>query len=182
LTALDAEIGQSKAQGSVLGQVNAADRFKLIAQVDEFYLGNIAVGQEARFTLEDRAWRARIAKVYPQVVNGTFKVDLHFDGGAPGFIHIGQAIDLKLVLGGARPALMLPNGPFYQDTGGAYVFVATPDGKAAIRRTVRLGRRNPEFVEVLEGLEPGEKVIVSGYQAFSKMDRIEFSSASGSGE
>jgi HlyD family secretion protein len=175
LTALDAEIGQSKGQGAVMGQVNSADRFKLIAQVDEFYLGSILVGQEARFTLDGREYRARIAKVYPQVTNGTFKTDLYFDGAAPTGIHVGQAIDIKLVLGGARTAKMLPNGPFYQETGGNWVFAVAPDGNAAIRRNVRMGRRNPEFVEVVEGLEPGEKVIVSGYQAFLKMDRIEFS-------
>lgn len=174
LTALDAEIGQSKSQGAVMGQVNSADRFKLIAQVDEFYLGSILVGQEARFTLDGRDYRAKIAKVYPQVTNGTFKTDLYFEGAAPSGIHVGQAIDIKLVLGGARTAKMLPNGPFYQETGGNWVFAVAPDSNVAIRRNVRMGRRNPEFVEVVEGLEPGEKVIVSGYQAFLKMDRIEF--------
>jgi HlyD family secretion protein len=158
-----------------MGQVNSADRFKLIAQVDEFYLGSILVGQEARFSLDGREYRAKIAKVYPQVTNGTFKTDLYFDGAAPSGIHVGQAIDIKLVLGGARMAKMLPNGPFYQDTGGSWVFAVAPDGRTAIRRTVKLGRRNPEFVEVTEGLETGEKIIVSGYQAFLKMDRIEFS-------
>ncbi|HEX2760074.1 MAG TPA: HlyD family efflux transporter periplasmic adaptor subunit [Rhizomicrobium sp.] len=179
LTALDAEIGQSKTQGAVLGQVNSADRFKLIAQVDEFYLGQVTVGQEARFTIDGREYRAKVAKVYPQVTNGTFRTDLYFQGtsanGIPGGIHVGQSIDLRIELGGARPARMLPNGPFYQDTGGAFVFAVTPDGNSAIRRNVRLGRRNPEFVEVVEGLEPGERVIVSGYQAFLKMDRVEFS-------
>jgi HlyD family secretion protein len=178
LTALDAEIGQSKTQGAVLGQVNSADRFKLIAQVDEFYLGQVTVGQEARFTIDGREYRAKVAKVYPQVTSGTFRTDLYFQGAAPAGIHVGQSIDLRIELGGARPARMLPNGPFYQDTGGAWVFAVTPDGNAAIRRNVRLGRRNPEFVEVVEGLEPGEKVIVSGYQAFLKMDRVEFSAAS----
>lgn len=179
LTALDAEIGQSKAAGGVLGQVNSADRFKLVAQVDEFYLGQVAVGQGARFSVDSREYRARIAKVYPQVSNGTFKADLYFDGAAPAGIHIGQSIDLKVEMGDARPAMLLPNGPFYQDTGGSWVFAVATDGNTALRRTVRLGRRNPEFVEVVDGLRPGEKVIVSGYQAFLKMDRIEFASGGG---
>ncbi len=174
LTALDAEVGQSKAQGAVLGQVNSADRFKLTAQVDEFYLGRVVVGQETLFTQDGRDYRARVAKVYPQVINGTFKVDLYFVGAAPAGIHVGQAMDLKVELGGATQAVMVRNGPFYQDTGGNWAFVLDPAGKFATKRNVRLGRRNPDFVEVVDGLKPGEKIIVSGYEAFLKMDRVTF--------
>lgn len=177
LTALEAEAGQSKAQGAVMGQVNSADRFKLTAQVDEFYLGHVAAGQDTKFNIDGRDYRAHVSKVYPQVTNGTFKTDFYFDGAVPSGIHVGQAIDLKVELGGASRAVMLPNGPFYQDTGGNWVFVVTPDGKSAIRRNVRLGRRNPDFVEVVDGLKPGEKAIVSGYEAYLKMDRVEFSSS-----
>jgi HlyD family secretion protein len=174
LTALDAEVGQSKAPGAVLGQVNSADRFKLQAQVDEFYLGRVVVGQDTLFSVDDKDYRAHVAKVYPQVSNGTFKVDLYFNGTAPTGIHVGQAIDLKVELGGASRAVMVPNGPFYQDTGGNWVFVLDPAGHYATRRNVRLGRRNPDHVEVVDGLKPGEKIIVSGYEAFLKMDRVEF--------
>ena len=174
LTALDAEVGQSKAQGAVLGQVNSADRFKLTAGVDEFYLGKVSLGQEALFAVGGDNFKAQVAKVYPQVTNGTFKVDFHFEGKAPADIHVGQAMDLRVELGGASQALMLPNGPFYQDTGGNWVFVVAPGGKFALKRTVKLGRRNPQFVEVVDGLSAGEKVIVSGYEAYQKMDRVEF--------
>ena len=174
LTALDAEVGQSKAQGAVLGQVNSADRFKLTAQVDEFYLGRVIFGQETLFAVNDRNYKAKVAKVYPQVANGTFKIDLYFDVPAPSGIHVGQAIDLKVELGGDAKAVMLPNGPFYQDTGGNWVFVVSGDGKSATRRNVRLGRKNPQFMEVVDGLKPGEKVIVSGYEAYQKMDRVIF--------
>jgi HlyD family secretion protein len=174
LTALDAEVGQSKAQGAVLGQVNSADRFKLTALVDEFYLGHMSVGQESLFALGGRDFRAKVAKVYPQVSNGTFKVDLYFEAAAPGDIHVGQAVDLKLVLGGASQAVLVTNGPFYQDTGGNWAFVLAPDGTYAERRNIRLGRRNPDYVEVVDGLKPGEKIIVSGYEAFQKTDRVEF--------
>jgi len=126
------------------------------------------------FSVDDHNYRGHVSKVYPQVINGTFKTDFYFDGAAPTNIHVGQAIDLKVELGGSSRAVMLPNGPFYQETGGNWVFVVTPDGKSAIRRNVKLGRRNPDFVEVVEGLKPGEKVIVSGYDAYQKMDRIEF--------
>src|SRR3984957_19220219 len=174
LTALDAEVGQSKAQGAVLGQVNSADRFKLTAEVDEFYLGHVILGQEALFSADGRDYRSKVAKIYPQVSNGTFKVDLYFDGLAPTGIHVGQAVDLKLELGGASQAVLVANGPFYQDTGGNWAFVVAPDGAYAERRNIRLGRRNPDYVEVVDGLKPGEKIIVSGYEAFQKMDRVEF--------
>jgi HlyD family secretion protein len=169
---LEAEVGQSKAQGSVLGQVNAADRFKLTAQMDEFHLSRVAIGQEALFTVNDRDYKARIAKVYPQVVNGTFKIDLYFEASPPPGIHVGQAIDLKAEMGGASSALMVANGPFYQDTGGNWAFVLLPDGQSAVKRPIRLGRRNPQFVEVIDGLRAGDKVIVSGYEAYQKMDQL----------
>ena len=179
LTALEAEVGESKAQGAVLGQVNSADRFKLTAQVDEFYLGRMALAQTALFSVEGSDYRAKVAKVYPQVVNGTFKVDLYFDGAPPTGIHVGQAIDLRVELGGAAHAVLLPNGPFYQDTGGGWVFALDSSGRSATRRNVRLGRRNPDFVEVIDGLRPEEKVIVSGYEAFLKMDRVDFTKPDG---
>ena len=179
LTALDAEVGQSKAAGAVLGQVASRDRFKLTAQIDEFYLSRVAAGQVALMTVNDHDYSAKVAKIYPQVANGTFKADLNFAGATPPGIHNGQAIDIKLEMGGGTAnAVMLPNGSFYQDTGGNWVFVLAPDGKSALRRTVRLGRRNPQYVEVLDGLTPGERVIVSSYSAFEKMDRVEFEQAS----
>jgi HlyD family secretion protein len=173
LTALDAYVGKSKAQGAVLGQVNSADRFKLTADVDEFYLGRIMVGQETVFTGSDGEYHAKVAKIYPQVTNGTFKADFHFTGTAPTGMHVGQAIDLKVELGGAAHAILIPSGPFYQQTGGNWMFVVNPAGTAATRRNLRLGRRNPQYIEVLDGLQPGERVIVSGYEGYQKMDRID---------
>jgi len=174
LGALDAEVGQAKPQGAVLGQVNSADRFKLTAQVDEFYLGKVNPGQQTLYEVGGTSRDARIAKVYPQVKNGTFKADFYFNGSAPAEIRVGQAMDLKIELGGTSNVLMLPNGPFYQDSGGNWVFVVAPDGHSAHKRSVRLGRRNPQFVEIVDGLSANEKVIVSGYEAFLKVDRVEF--------
>lgn len=173
LTALDAKVGQSKAPGAVLGQVDSLDRFKLTAQVDEFYLGRIALGQHALFSLEGKTYRATIVKIHPKVTNGTFKVDLHFTGPAPPGITAGQAIDTRLELGGATRALILPNGPFYQDTGGTWAFVLTPNGHYATRRPIELGERNPQDVQVLRGLRPGQKVILSSYQGFKTVQRLE---------
>jgi HlyD family secretion protein len=173
LTALDALVGESKVPGAVLGQVDSLDRFKLTAQVDEFYIGRIALGQSALFEVGGGNFAATVVKIYPQVSDGTFKVDLHFKGPVPAGITVGQAIDMRLELGGAATALMLPNGPFYQDTGGRWAFVVTPDGRYATRRDIELGRRNPDHVEVLEGLELGEHVIISSYQGFKDDARIE---------
>jgi HlyD family secretion protein len=174
LTALDALAGQSKPQGAVLGQVDSLDRFKLTAQVDEFYLGRVHTGQQAISSINGRDYKATVAKVYTQVSNGTFKVDLAFTGAVPAGVHNGQAVEIKLQLGGTTKALLLPSGPFYQDGGGTWVFLL--DGKTAKRRAVKLGRRNPEFVEVLEGLKPGDRVIVSSYSAYQNIDRVELES------
>ncbi len=174
LTALDALAGQSKPQGAVLGQVDSLDRFKLTAQVDEFYLGRVRTGQQAISSINGRDYKATVAKVYTQVSNGTFKVDLAFTGAVPAGVHNGQAVEIKLQLGGTTKALLLPSGPFYQDGGGTWVFLL--DGKTAKRRAVKLGRRNPEFVEVLEGLKPGDRVIVSSYSAYQNIDRVELES------
>jgi len=173
LTALDAQIGQSKAQGAVLGEIDSPERFKLTAQVDEFYVGRVVTRQMALLTIDDRNYQVTVSKLYPQITNGTFKVDLQFAGTAPPGLRTGQALDIKLELGRASKALLLPNGPFYQDTGGRWVFVVTPDGKSALRRSVRLGRRNPQYVEVVDGLAAGERVVISGYQALQNIDRIE---------
>jgi len=132
------------------------------------------LGQVALLTSDGRNYKANVAKIYPQVSNGTYRVDLNFENPTPQGIHTGQAFDLRLELGQAATAKMLPNGPFYQETGGNWVFVVAPDGRYATRRTVRLGRRNPEHVEVVDGLQTGEKVIVSGYEAFQKIERVEF--------
>ena len=172
LTALDARVGESKMSGAVLGQVDSLDRFKLTAQVDEFYIGRVARGQTAIFSVNDQDFRATVVKIYPQVSDGTFKVDLNFTGAVPQGIRVGQAIDTRLQLGGTATALMLPNGPFYQDTGGQWAFVLSPDDRYATRRKIELGRRNPEQVEVLQGLEPGERVIVSSYQGFQRVARV----------
>lgn len=173
LTALDAEVGQTKAQGAVLGQVDSLDRFKLTAQIDEFYLGRVVLGQLAQFNIDERDYSARVAKIYPQIANGTFRVDLELGDPTPQGVHTGQAVDIRLRLGGASRALLLPNGPFYQDTGGRWVFVISADEHHATRRNVRLGRRNPESIEVIEGLNRGERVIVSSYAAFQKFERID---------
>ncbi len=173
LTALNAELGQSLSRGERIGQIDDPDRFKLTALIDEFYLPRVDIGQIAEVSVNGDSHRLRIAKIYPQVRDGQFEVDLEFLDEAPLGIRRGQTLQMKLSLGDPSPAILIPNGAFYQDTGGNWVFVVAPDGSTAVRRTVRLGRRNARYIEVLEGLEPGEQVITSPYTSYLDMHRLD---------
>jgi HlyD family secretion protein len=175
LTSFNIQIGQSLQRGERLGQIDSAGHNKLRAQVDEFYLGRVAVNQVADGEVAGRHYRMRVSKIYPQVRNGAFEIDLQFVGAEPADLQRGQTIQVRLVLGAPSQARMIPNGSFYNDTGGAWVFVVAPDGGSAVRRNVRLGRRNNDFIEVLEGLDPGERVITSPYTGFVERDRLSIS-------
>ena len=175
LTSFSIQIGQSLSRGERLGQIDSAGRNKLRAQVDEFYLGRVAEGQVANAEIAGRAYRIRVSKIYPQVRNGTFEIDLQFVGPEPRDLQRGQTVQVRLTLGAPAPARLIPNGSFYNETGGAFVFVVAPDGRSAVRRNVRLGRRNNDTIEVLEGLDPGERVITSPYTGFAERDRLSLS-------
>jgi HlyD family secretion protein len=173
LTSMNAEIGESKSRGERLGQIDDVDRFKANAMVNEFYLNRVRVGQEAQLEVDGHDYRLQISKIYPEVRTSQFEVDLQFTGGAPPNIRRGQTLQMRLVLGDiTERALLLANGPFFNDTGGAWVFVLDPDGKVATRRTVQLGRRNPSMIEVEAGLLPGDEVIISSYANFIEVDRL----------
>ncbi|MEA3051678.1 MAG: HlyD family secretion protein [Sphingomonadales bacterium] len=173
LTAFSIQVGQSLTRGERLGQVDSAGRNKLVASVDEYYLGRVQPGQTATVEAGGKVYRAKVAKIYPQVRNGVFEVDLNFVGAEPPALNRGQTLQAKLTLGDPAPALLIPNGAFYNETGGAWVFVVAPDGGAAVKRNVKLGRRNADYIEVLEGLEPGERVITSPYTGFADKDRLD---------
>ena len=175
LTSFSIQIGQSLQRGERLGQIDSAGRNKLRAQVDEFYLGRVAQGQIASADVGGRQYRMRISKVYPQVRNGAFEIDLQFIGPEPADLQRGQTVQTRLTLGAPAPARLIPNGSFYNETGGNWVFVVAPDGRSAVKRQVRLGRRNNDFIEVLEGLDPGERVITSPYTGFAERDRLSLS-------
>jgi HlyD family secretion protein len=174
LSSLDAELGQSKTRGETLGQIDDTERFKLSVLIDEFYVTRTKPGQYAEFTLSDKAYELRIAKVYPQILNGQFEVDMEFVGAVPPDIRRGQTLQTRVQLGDATEALLLPRGGFFQDTGGNWAFVLDETGEFAYKREIRLGRRNPEYFEVLEGLEEGDQVITSEYAAYATMERIQF--------
>lgn len=171
LTGFIVDVGVSIAQGGRLGQIDDPDGYKLKVEIDEFYLGRVDLGQTATATLNRDEHTLTITKIYPQVNGGKFEVDMAF-AEQPEDIRRGQTMQVKLSLGDSAEALLIPNGTFYQETGGAWVFVVTPDGSEAVRREVRLGRRNTDFIEILEGLETGERVITSPYTSFSDMSRL----------
>jgi len=175
LSGLDVEVGQSIQRGGRLGQIDDPDNFKLRVAVDEFYLNRVDISQKARFDRGRESYELTVSKIYPQVKDGQFELDLVFDDEQPSDIRRGQTLQATLVLGDATEALLIPNGAFFQDTGGNWMFVVSPDGTEAIRRNVVLGRRNARYIEVLEGLEAGEEVITSPYSSFREMDRLSLS-------
>lgn len=177
LTSLDANVGQSKAAGQRVGQVDEQGAYKVTAAVDEFYLGRVAVGQIADAEIDGRTYGLEIARLSPNVRDRQFEIDLRFNGDVPPQIRRGQTLQMKLKIGQPSRTLVLANGAFYDSTGGRWVFVVDDSGEQATRRDVRLGRRNPDQVEVLEGLFEGERVITSSYQNLEKFDRVKFNSA-----
>ena len=175
LSAFTIQIGQSLQRGERVGQLDSAGRNKLRAQVDEFYLGRVVVGQIAAADIGGRQVRMRVTRIFPQVRNGVFEIELQFLGEQPPALQRGQTVQVRLTLGDPSPARLIPNGAFYNETGGAWVFVVAPDGRSAVRRNVRLGRRNSDYIEVLEGLEPGERVITSPYTGFAEREQLSLS-------
>jgi len=173
LTSLNAELGESKSRGERLGQIDDVDRFKAVAMVNEFYLNRVRLGQQAILDINGREHRLEISKIYPEVQASQFEIDLRFLGDAPADIRRGQTLQLRLILGDtAERATLVSNGPFFNDTGGAWVFVLDPDGKIATKREVQLGRRNPNTIEVESGLLPGDEIIVSSYANYIDVDRL----------
>ena len=170
LTSLNAEVGESKGRGERLGQIDIEDAFKLRAAVDEHYISRVSYGQQAEFTFAERTYPLVVRKVYPEVINGRFEVDMEFDGGIPEELRRGQTFRVRLELGDLSEALLLARGGFFQKTGGRWVFVV--DGDMARKRDIQLGQQNPLFYEILEGLQEGERVITSSYDNFGDVDRL----------
>ena len=163
---LEAVLGQSLQQGANIGQVNDLTTYKVQAQIDEHYIDRITTGLVASFERQDTRYEMQLRKVYPEVRNGQFKADFRFVGDAPENIRSGQTYYLNLQLGEAAEAVLIPRGSFYQATGGRWIYVVDASGEKAYRREIRIGRQNPQYYEVVEGLQPGEKVIVSSYDNF----------------
>lgn len=172
LNDFDLNVGQNFNRGDRLGEIVPNTGIKVAANVDEFYLGRVQVGQVAEAQIDDRDWKLRVIRVYSQVKDGTFVVDLAFDGATPRGLLPGQTITGKLSLGNDKPALILPAGPFLERSGGDWAMVMANDRRAE-RRRIKIGRRNADQVEILSGLAPGDRVITSDYSAFEKIDRVD---------
>ena len=173
LTSFPVEPGESKQNGQRLGQIDVIDQYKIVAQIDEFYVTRVVPDQAATFTLTGAEYATRVVKVYPEITQGTFEVDLVFEGLPPDNIRRGQTLQMELTLGNPVETLLLPLGGFIQDTGGNWVFVLDATGEFAMRRDIRVGRRNNRYVEVREGLAQGERVITSSYGQMEDMERIQ---------
>ena len=169
---LDVELGQSVAAGAKIGQINNLDSYKIEAQIDEHYIDRVAPGLEATFERQSEKYSSVIRKVYPEVRDGKFKADFRFEGQQPENIRTGQTYYLNLQLGQSAEAILIPRDSFYQNTGGKWVYVLNADGTKATKRSVRIGRQNPQYYEVLEGLAPGDKVIISSYDSFGDKDEL----------
>jgi HlyD family secretion protein len=171
LSGFNIEVGESIERGGRLGQIDDPEGYKLNVKIDEFYLGRVDLHQIATAELGNRSYELQVAKIYPQVNAGQFEVDMMFEEEPVG-LRRGQTMQVRLTLGDNSDAVLIPNGSFYQETGGNWVFVVSADGTEAVKRPVRLGRRNTDFIEVLDGLEPGERVITSPYTSYVGMDRL----------
>lgn len=172
LTSFDAEIGQNKNAGERLGQVDVLTGFKVRAEIDEHYINRIFTEQNGEFILSGKAYKLKIKKVYTQVTNGRFQVDMEFDGETPSSVRRGQTLQIRLALSDETKALLLAKGGFYQQTGGNWIFKLDKNGNTAYRADIQLGRQNPEYYEIIGGLQPGDKVIVSSYETYHKIQEL----------
>ncbi|HYF33508.1 MAG TPA: HlyD family efflux transporter periplasmic adaptor subunit [Chitinophagaceae bacterium] len=172
LTALDAEIGQSKNRGERLGQIDVLSGFKVRADIDEHYISRIFNGLAGEFTFAGETYPLRIRKIYTEVTNGRFQVDMEFVDKVPKGIRRGQTLQIRLALSDETQAILLPKGGFYQQTGGNWIFKVSDNGRTAYKVDVQLGRQNPDYYEVLKGLEPGDKVVTSSYENYGTMQEL----------
>ena len=172
LTSLDAELGQSKNKGERLGQIDVLSGYKVRVDIDEHYLSRIFIGLSGNFDFAGKTYKLTIKKVFTQVNNGRFQVDMEFVGDVPQGIRRGQTLQIRLALSDETQAVLLPKGGFYQQTGGNWIFKVSENGKIAYKTDIQLGRQNPDYYEVLQGLKPGEKVVTSSYENYGDMQEL----------
>jgi len=174
LANFDPEIGQSVSKGQSLGQINVLTSYKITANIDEHYIDRVKSGLEATFERQTEKYSLEVSKVYPQVNEGQFRLDLKFKSKLPQNIRSGQSYNISLQLGETEEAVQIARGGFFQSTGGQWVYVLSYDETFAVKRNIRIGKQNPQYYEVLEGLKPGEKIITSSYETFGDNDKIRF--------
>ena len=169
---LSPEIGQSISKGENMGQINVLTSYKVVAQIDEHYIDRVRTQLDATLDRQNNKFNLTVRRVYPEVRNGTFKIDMIFRDSMPDNIRTGQTYYISLQLGQPKVSVLVPIGGFFQETGGQWIFVLDPSESFATKRSISIGRKNPKYYEVLEGLKPGEKVIVSGYETFGKNEKL----------
>lgn len=174
LSTLDAELGQSIPRGGSIGQIHILTSFKVVAQIDEHYIDKVRKGLTAVLERQGQEFRLKIRKVLPEVKDGRFSVEMVFEGDSPKNMRTGQTYYTRLQLGNPKESILLPRGSFFQETGGQWIFVVSKDGSYAIKRNIKIGRQNPKYYEVIEGLNPNEKVVISGYDSFGDNERLKF--------
>lgn len=172
LTSMDAEVGQNKKQGERLGQIDVLSGYKVRVDIDEHYITRIFNGLMGDFTLGDKTYKLKITKIFTQVTNGRFQVDMQFVGQVPTTIRRGQTLQIRLALSDQIQAILVPKGGFYQQTGGNWIFKLSEDGKTAYRVDIQLGLQSPDYYQVLQGLKPGDKVVTSGYDNYGDMQEL----------
>ncbi|PVY39121.1 efflux RND transporter periplasmic adaptor subunit [Pontibacter virosus] len=173
LSTLRAEVGESKSPGENIGQIDDLDGYKINASVDQHYISRIFPGLTGTFDFNGKSHQVKVAKLFPEVQNNKFRVDMEFMNGAPEGIRRGQTLQLKLNLNDGARAVLIPRGGFYQSTGGNWIFVVDKSGEFAVKRPIKLGRQNPQYYEVIDGLQPGENVVLSSYESYGDIDRLE---------
>nr|WP_255670486.1 HlyD family efflux transporter periplasmic adaptor subunit [Mucilaginibacter sp. UR6-11] len=172
LTSMDSEVGQNKNKGERLGQIDVLSGYKVRVDVDDHYISQIYIGLTGTFTFADKNYTLKITKVFPQVANGKFQVDMQFVGTAPTGIRRGQTLQILLALSDETRQVLLPKGGFYQQTGGNWIFKMSEDGKSAYKVDIQLGRQNTDYYEILQGLKPGDKVITSSYETYGDIQEL----------
>lgn len=172
LGSLNAELGQSITSGQQVGQINILDNYKMSAKIDEHYIDRVVTGLPAKIDHRGQKMDMMVSKVYPEVIDGLFRADLSIEGVVPENLRVGQTYPVDIILSEPTDAVIVPRGTFFQSTGGRWAYVVDSDGKHANRREIRIGRQNPKYYEVLEGLSPGERVIISSYSAYGDVDRV----------
>lgn len=175
ITSLNAEIGESKTRGQRIGQIDVLNGFKVRANIDEHYISRIFTGQKGEFAFNGKTYELSVKKIFTQVTNGQFQVDMEFTREVPQGIRRGQTLQVRLALSDQTQAVLVAKGGFYQKTGGNWIFKVDENGNKAYRTDIRLGRQNPEYYEVLEGLKPGDKVVTSSYESYEDMGELVFS-------
>jgi HlyD family secretion protein len=166
------EIGESMSVGQRLAQINILDAYKMRVEVDEHYITRVTKGLKGEFEFDDKVYALKLTKLFPEVKDGRFIVEMEFEGKVPEQIKIGQTARIRLELGESKQAVLIPRGAFYQNTGGQWIFVLDKNHNIAYRKNIKIGRQNPMFYEVLDGLEPGEMVIVSGYDTYGDAAKL----------